>query len=86
MYILHVHYLEKWAWAKMYKTLNCTVYQLFELQCTQLTDTSIVSNLKRHFKVNCSHLLALSEGDGKNTEIVYIHDIAKLNNTVHMFI
>ena len=56
-------WLETWTWAKLYKTVHSSVCMISCLNCTlQLTDTSIVNNLKRHFKLNCSHPLAWTEG------------------------
>ena len=54
--------VEKWARAKVYKTVQSYVhisYMISSLNCTlQLTDTSIVNNLKRQLKVTCSHDIA----------------------------
>ena len=46
----------KWTLAKLCKTVHSSVHMIGCLNCTvQLTDTSIVNNLKRHFQLNCSH-------------------------------
>ena len=62
--------VEKWARAKVYKTVQSYVHMISSLNCTvQLTDTSIANNLKRQLKVTCSHYIAWTEGQGKNREI-----------------
>ena len=44
-------WLEKWTWAKLYKTVHSSVHMISRLNCTvQLTDISIVNNLKRNFE------------------------------------
>ena len=60
-------WLEKWTWAKLYKTVHLSVHMISCLNCTvQLTDSRIVNNLKRHFKLICSHPLAWTEGHVEN--------------------
>ena len=54
LYCKYIIWLEKWTWAKLYKTVHSSVHIISCLNCTeQLTDTSIVNNLKRHFKLYC---------------------------------
>ena len=60
---MNIIWLEKWTWAKLYKTVHASVHMISCLNCSvQLTDISIVNNLKRNFE---------------NTEIVKVHDMAK---------
>ena len=70
MFILHKHYLvgEMGLGEAVQDYIHSFVYMISCLNCTaQLTGTSIVNSLRRHFKVTCSHPLALTDGHGKNT-------------------
>ena len=54
IFCMYIIWLEKWTWAKLYKTVHWSVYMVSCMNDTvQLTDTSIVNNLKRHLKLNC---------------------------------
>ena len=56
IFCMNIIWLGKRTWAKLYKTVHSSVHMISCLNCTvQLTDTSIVNNLKRNFEKYGNH-------------------------------